>query len=177
MREGGVSGVEATEIIRQSDKEISIIFTTSTNALGPATYDVAASYYIVKPVARENIEKAMDVCRAKLNDYARAIEVMENRQLITVRLRDVHYIEAMGHNSIVHTASGGINTRTAFFELAEKIGGSSFIACHRSYIVNLVHVADMKESAFIMKNGSQVPISKKYQDDVQKAFSAFFWET
>lgn len=176
MDKNGVTGMQAAEIIRERDDEVSIIFTTTSIKHGPASYAVDAAYYIVKPVEKENLRRALGKCRAQLDSYARMIEITVNRQPHKIRLRDVYYAEVFRHDALLRTVSGVIKSRITFGELVELLGGFPFIPCHRSYVVNIAHVADLRGSDFIMKNGDKAPISKTYQEQAQKAFKEFFWE-
>jgi DNA-binding LytR/AlgR family response regulator len=63
-----------------------------------------------------------------------------------------------------------------FDGLMEKLGGFPFVQCHRSYIVNLLHVREPEAKDFVMKNGSRVPISRKYQAEALKVCREFFWK-
>jgi len=172
----GINGVQATEKIRETDSEVSIIFTTTNSEIGPASYDVSAAYYIIKPVEKDNLRKAMDKCRVQLDRYAKTIEVTVNRQPTKIRLRDICYVEVFRHNTLLHMTTGEVKTSAAFSELSQILSGGSFLLCHRSFIVNFVHVANMQDKDFIMKNGVRVPISNTYLDEAKKTFQAYFWE-
>lgn len=176
MDENGVTGMQAAEIIRERDDEVSIIFTTTSVEHGPQSYAVDAAYYIVKPVDTEKLRKALEKCRAQLDCYARTIEITVNRQPQRIRLRDIYYAEVFRHDALLRTVSGELKARMTFGELMELLGGFPFIPCHRSYVVNLAHVADLRGTDFIMKNGDNAPISKTYQEQAEKAFREFFWE-
>ena len=177
LDKNGISGMKVAEKIRERDSEVSIIFTTTSVEHGPTSYEVKADYYIVKPVDKERLGKALDRCRAQLDRYARTIEVSTNWQVMKIRLRDIYYAEVMKNNVILHTMSGAVVTRMSFGELLHKLEGSSFATCHRSYVVNLIHVADMRDNSFILKNGSQVAISRTYTESAKQAFREFFWES
>ena len=49
--------------------------------------------------------------------------------------------------------------------------------CHRSYIINLLHVKSMKEKEFYLKNGKDIPIGRMYKAGAQEAFRACFWNS
>ena len=172
----GISGMKAAEKIRKADNEVSIIFTTTSVEHGPTSYEVKADYYIVKPVDKKRLEKALGRCRAQLDRYARTIEISTNWQMEKILLRDVYYAEVMKNNIILHTTSGTVNARMPFSELINKLDGSSFIQCHRSYVVNLIHVADMRDSSFVLKIGSRITISRTYAEAALKAFNRFIFD-
>ena len=176
LNHGGIDGMKTAEAIRKADDEVSIIFTTTSTEHGPTSYEVKADYYIVKPIDKERLEKALSRCRSQLDRYAKTIEISTNWQTMKLRLRDVYYAEVIKNNVILHTSSGAVVTRMTFAELLEKLDGSSFVHCHRSYAVNLVHAADMRESCIILKNGVRVAISRTYSKQARQAFERFVFE-
>lgn len=175
MKKGGLNGLEVCEKIREHDGEISIIFISLSREHGPDTYDVSASYYMFKPLDREKLENAMEKCRRVINNYAKSIEIMVNRKSHKVRMMDIYYIEVYQHNCLLHTFSGTITTNMSLSKIAALLDNDSFIHCHRSYLVNLAHVERLGKNSIIMKNGDNAPISRIYAQDLQKAFSKYFW--
>lgn len=65
-----------------------------------------------------------------------------------------------------------IRSNLALEPLINKLGGFPFLRCHRSYIVNLIHISDMLDKDFVMEDGSRVPI-RAYQSASAKAFKEF----
>jgi DNA-binding LytR/AlgR family response regulator len=59
-------------------------------------------------------------------------------------------------------------------ELAVMLDGSSFIQCHQSYIVNILHMRKIQDKDFVLKSGELVPIGRKYQTDAQRAYRECF---
>ncbi|RVU53830.1 LytR/AlgR family response regulator transcription factor [Anaerosphaera multitolerans] len=176
MEKDKMSGMDAAEIIRKHDSEISIIFTTISLEHGIESYKVNAINYVVKPIEYEKLVDTLKRCEHQINLYAKSIEVMENRRLIKIRLKDIHYAEAMKHNSILYTELREIKTTTCFTELKKLLEDFPFVFCHRSYIVNFLHVKSMNKKDFILNNNKIIPISKGQQKQVQEKFEEFFWE-
>lgn len=169
------NGIETAKLIKQIDEEVSIIFTTTSLDHGIESYQVDATYYIVKPVLKDELTKSMLKCQDIIDCYAKTIEVMQNRQLINIRLKDINYIEAMGHNSIIYLDYDEIKINLSFGKLVKQLNNYPFIVSHRSYLVNLTNVIDKDENLFFMKNGDSVPISKTYSKEANDAFREFFW--
>ena len=171
----GANGMEVAEKIRETDNEMAIVFVTINEGLGSAAYDVDAAYYIVKPLDKDKLDRAMQKCQSKLERYAKTVTFMENRQMATIRLQDICYVEVILHNVILHTTKGPRKTSATFGELVKKLGGLPFVVCHRSYAVNLLHVTGMESKDFVMKDKARVPISKSFFADADKAFREYFW--
>jgi DNA-binding LytR/AlgR family response regulator len=172
MKKGGLNGVQAAENIHAADRDAAIILITNSGDFMVHGYRVAV-YYIVKPVSEAEMEIAMSWCRTQLTRFAKTIEVTINREPVTIRLRDIHYIEAQRRTCVLAVARGEMRVNMPLDTLTGKIGGYPFVECHRSFIVNLVHVADMLDKDFVMENGVRVPVSKAYAAGAGKAFREY----
>ena len=176
LKQDGINGMKTAERIRNIDDAVSIIFTTTSTEHGPTSYEVKADYYIVKPVDKERLEKALSRCKSQIDRYARTIDISTNWQSMKLRLKDVYYAEVIKNNVVFHTMTGAIVSRMTFADLLEKLDGSSFIHCHRSYVVNLVHAADIRDSSIILNNGAQIAISRTYEKQTKQAFKKFAFD-
>lgn len=170
----GMTGMEVAEQIRETDKEVAIILTTTSLEHGIVSYKLNASYYIVKPVEKNSITQGMERCHAQVNQYAKTIEIMENRQSVRLRLRDIFYVESQRRACVFQFADEEIKTNSSMDKIAMQLNGFPFVRCHRSFIVNLLHVADMLNQDFVMESGAKVPISKSYHTAAKKAFKVYF---
>lgn len=101
------------------------------------------------------------------------IEIMVNRQPVTLRLHDILYVEAQRKNCVFMTAQGELRPDMVFDTLSDTLSELPFLRCHRSYIVNLAHVRDMREMDFITDGSHKVPISRSYLPEVQRRFQQF----
>ena len=173
LDKGGLNGMQAAEKVREADSDISIVFSTTSEEHGIASYKVDAAYYISKPLDEHELERALHKCRSQIDRFAKTVEIISDRQPVKIRMRDIFYAEVYAHNCVLHTVSGDVRTRIGLNALEEKLGGIPFIVCHRSYLVNLAHVGAMKKDEFVLKNGARVPISRTYAQAAQKSVNAF----
>ena len=80
-------------------------------------------------------------------------------------------MEAEGHRCT-------LRTRDDRFALKESIGGIErrlavypfIIKCHRSYLVNLEHVAAVRKEDLILDNREKVPLSRNMRKPANEAF-------
>lgn len=172
MTRGGFTGLDTAEKIHAAGKEAVIIFTTISGDYGIAGCD-AAVYYIVKPVTEASFLRAMKKCRGKMERYSRAMEIVVNRQNVSLRLHDILYVEAQRKNCVFMTAQGELRSNMVFDTLIDMLDGLPFLRCRRSYIVNLVHVQDMREMDFVVGGTHRVPISRGALPKVQRQFQQF----
>ena len=168
------NGMETARALRRKKINTPIIFTTTSHDYAIDSYEVAALYYLVKPVSPQALEAALS--RYIKEDDARYLEIVSERETIPVLLHDILYAEAFGNQIILHTASGDIPTYQSLDILARD-AGPSFLRCHRSFLVNMdaIHSVDKKE--FILCNGLRVPIRINGRAEAVQAYNHHFIES
>lgn len=172
MEKDGLTGMDTADKIRETDDEVAIIFTTISEDYGIAGYDVA-TYYIVKPVTKEDIIRAMKKCHRHMERYGKSIEIMVNRQLIHLPLHHIIYIEAQQRTCVFFTTKGEFRSNMVFNTLVEELSELPFLRCHRSYIVNLAHVQDLQSKDFVINKSYKIPISRSILPEIKKKFYHF----
>jgi len=174
MAKNGLTGLDVAQKIRSVDKNVALIFTTTSDEYILAGYSFAV-YYILKPLTYENLVLAMDKCRVQIERFAKTMEIIVDRQPIKVRIRDIYCIEIIKRNCIFTFAARKLTAvGISMDELTAKLAGSSFVQCHRSYIINILYVRKITETEFILKSGERVPIGRKYKATAQKVYREIF---
>ena len=52
--------------------------------------------------------------------------------------------------------------------------GSSFIRCHKSYLVNIKYISERVNQEFLLINGAKIPISKTKLKEVREWFTEYW---
>ena len=157
-------GVNLGQILQNEDKNLSLVFYTSSPDYYEESYDMNAVHYLRKPVTEQYFAKAMEKLTALMERDAQFISVTANFKKIDFFLKDIVYAEVYGNNTIIHTTVGEPQTiRRALsdFENDLRAGGEgfgdSFIRCHKAYLVNMNHVLEANDYGdFIISNGNKV---------------------
>ena len=170
---GGISGAQAAAVIRREDPSCALIFATTSWEHGLLSYELQVTDYLLKPFTQADVKAALDWILLNREEQYQTISIRSEWEEEKILVRDIQYIEVTGHTAVLHLASGIKRTRKRLNELEEELGTGSFLRCHRSYLVNLDHVAAIEQGDFGMKNGDRVPISAKRAADVKRAF--FDW--
>jgi len=170
---GGLTGVEAVRKIRARDEDCAVIFITVSEGYAVEGFALRATHYLLKPVEYDMFCQAMDRCKEQTRQFARYIEVMVNREPVRILTREIRYAEVFKNLCVIHMVNNDVKTYTAIDTLEEKLGGAPFLRCHRSYIVNLRRVTDLREDVFCLEGGGEVRISKAYLAGAKKAYRDF----
>lgn len=83
----------------------------------------------------------------------------------------IHYFESCNKKIILYSDHGTHEFYDSLSSMEEDLPGF-FIRCHRSYIVNSIYIRGMGigELSLILKDGSSIPISKKYSRRLAKVW-------
>ena len=173
----GTDGIDTARKIRETDKDMVIIFTTVSMAHGLEGFSVYALQYLVKPIKYTEIKDVLTKCTSMLADSLRFIEVMSDRLTVRVYLKDIMYIESFNTALLIHTLTGKVKTFLPLSEIEKQLAGSAFLRTHRSYIVNMPYVKSVAENDFILTSGALVPIRRSDKLAVKQAYTdyVFAW--
>ncbi len=175
------NGMELARQIRRKDDKIQIVFVTGLAEYAMEGYDVAATHFLVKPVAAEKLWQVLDkVCAAaeKKEEYLLLTGEAETELIPVGRIL---YAEAFSHVADLYMEPGEPGGRQAqcrrvrlgMKELEGKLSPSSFFRCHRSYLVHLAHVRKISRNQAFLDHGLWVPVSRSREKLFYQAFLAY----
>lgn len=181
----GLNGVELAKKIRREDRRVAIVFVTGVTDYLLEGYEVEALYYLVKPVDADKISICMERILARYNEQERqrvilaeAEEYADGKPVSRVTLwlqpEDIVYVEAFSHNTALYTKEKCYLVREGISVWRERLAGEVFCSCHRSYLVNLFHVARLEREAVVLDDGRRVPLSRRSYREVNQAFICFY---
>jgi len=174
---GGISGVDTAAKVREGDPNCLIVFITSSGSHMRDGFALRAASYVEKPLTPEKLEVAFTQCRSFFLKNARFIEVVSKRHTIKIPLSRIAYVEGMERSVFFNTESGEtIESRMKMEDAEKQLGGSPFLRCHRSFIVNMNYVADLRGDDLIMKDGRLVPVRMNGRTEVVGALNRFMTE-
>ena len=164
------SGIETARRLREQDSDCVLIFVTTSLEHGIASYEVAASDYLVKPAGQQEVDAALDWCLREKHERFRTITVRSEWDQVEILLRNIRYIEIRRHTAFIHTGERVIQTARGMNALEEEIASSDFLRCHRSFLVNQRHIRRMEKRDFVMDNGDLVPIGSSDAAAIRQKF-------
>ena len=89
----GYSGMQAAQEIREQDEHCFLAFTTTSEEHALESYGVYAAGYLLKPYSREQLYEVMDWCMEHMPPLSRALNVLSDRENVSLPLREIRYIE------------------------------------------------------------------------------------
>ena len=166
----GTDGIGTARKIRETDKDMVIVFTTVSKDHGIDGFSVYALQYLLKPVSYPEIKDVLDKCTEKFADALRYVEVLSDRLTVRVYLKDVMYIESFDTVLYIHTVTDTIKTFLPFAKLEIQLENSTLLRTHRSFIVNMRFIKNVTANDFVLKDGTHIPIRRSDKLAVKQAY-------
>jgi DNA-binding LytR/AlgR family response regulator len=189
IRMPGVSGLEVARAVRPPCQ---VIFTTAYEEYALRAFDEAAVDYLLKPITRERLSRAVERARGRLGgdnpiDLAALADLLQARlkpdpkpgiKWITasvgnatrmLSIDEVLFFQAHDKYTRVVTADNEGQIRTPLKELLAALDPESFWQVHRSVIVRVGAIrtveknADGKLQLFIKGRPDVLPVSSAFQ--------------
>ena len=171
---GGLTGIETANIIRKRDKHVIIVFVTSHTKYMQECFECSPFRFLIKPVAEQDMLKVYNDIRKKLPEESTTFVFTENRNKIRLFCEDIIYFECQAHYIYIHTKDTVHKICKTMAELIESIDANTFIQVHKSFVVNLNHIREIRESEVVLYNADKiVSISRSCKKQVSIGFINF----
>lgn len=171
-----MTGIQLAEHIRQTDKNMLIVFVTSFSQYVLKGYDVDALHYLIKPLSPAKLIPIMDKARVIWRSNQKDVLLVSNGSgQIKLHFGSIFYISMLSHTAEIHTDSEVFELRKTAAEL-DKLLPFQFMRCHRSYIVNLLKADCVYKDSIILSNGIKLPISRNNSKQINDAFVRIYTE-
>lgn len=175
FEKSSLSGIDAARKIRETDKEVLLVFCTTSNEFACESYEVNAYNYILKPFSEENVANMLKELIRNIHEPGYVITLPDGQNLL---LRNIIFTEYFNHIVTFHNKKGGNSQlRISHGELERLLCQYSFFChCFKGIIVNFYEVQSCSREVFLMSDGSKVPISRRKAKDVQDIYTQFRFE-
>lgn len=172
---GGMSGVDLARAVRETDRRVPIAFLTNHPGYVFQGYEVSALRYLLKPVERGALFALLDLAREQLAREPAYLVLQVDGDARRVDQEEILCLEARGHHTAVHTASGTLEIKTTFSALSRQLG-EGFVPAHRSFLVNLRYVERVGRTECLLEGGLRVPVSRGAWGKLNQAFIRYYRE-
>lgn len=157
----GASGFDLLDKLPYSPQ---VILTTSKTEYAYNAFEYSVTDFLKKPFTYQRFLDALGKLREESEkrdeaDEKSHIYIKSDGKLIRLENDDILYIESMGDYVKFITNEKKIITHNTMKNLTAKINPAVFCKVHRSYIINMNKISDVRENMLYIK-GQMIPISK-----------------
>jgi DNA-binding LytR/AlgR family response regulator len=145
----GATGLEAAPHVRERRDPPAVVFVTAHAEYAVDAFAVEAFDYLLKPLDPDRLARVVERLHERTQENAAPVEKVAVVAGGGAELLDhdqIHYVQAEGDYSRVHTYDRAYLSTASLGELEERLG-PRFARIHRSYLVNLAKVAGVRRAA------------------------------
>ena len=174
-----LTGMDAARKLRDAKDTAALIFITSSDAYAVESYDVQASYYLLKPFNPEKLCRILSTIQLRQSQNSRYIELISDRTPVKIPVRSILYVDTYRNAIQVHTTDAGIIRSYMTFQKFEEIldGMKCFLSCYRGCIVNMDHIEEVTEEGFLMDSRELVTVRKRGSNAIKKAYLEYLFSS
>ncbi|HEY3510213.1 LytTR family DNA-binding domain-containing protein [Kribbella sp. NPDC051137] len=175
----GLDGIDLARVLSKFASRPQIVFVTAYDEHAVAAFDLEATDYVMKPVRQERLAEA--VRRVVTQGAPAALQTPDETddEVIPVELAGitrfvqrstVRYVEAQGDYARLHTGQNSHLVRIPLSTLEERWRDAGFTRIHRSTLVALQHVDEMRVDGgrcSVRVGDDWLPVSRRHTRELR----------
>jgi two-component system LytT family response regulator len=150
-----------------------IVFVTAHQEYAVEAFEAQALDYLVKPLSEARFGATMARLYQRLRERPpeSRIPVPTADGVLLLDAAEVDWIEAEDDQAVIHAGTAGHRVRQPLAALEARLDPDRFVRVHRSAIVRLDGVREVRETTLVMRDGSEVPLSRRRAARVRNRLS------
>ena len=164
-----MNGMELAAELRKQENKAFIIFISSNREMAMYGYEVSAVRYLSKPLQEEKLSEALMYCARRWQEKTEILLPTDQGQC-RISVADIQFVEAFDRGTRFFLGGDALECRLKFGDAEAMLPKSSFLQCHRAFLVNLTWVKSIRNYEFVLKSGGVVPIGKNRYSEIYKKF-------
>lgn len=150
----GLDGLALAGVLARFKEPPAVVFVTAHDGHAVAAFDLRAVDYVLKPVRAERLaetvgrlagERTEAPAARPVGDLSLPVELGGVTRFI--RRSEITHVEAQGDYARLHTPAASHLVRIPLAQLEEEWGPAGFARVHRSLLVNLARITEVRTEA------------------------------
>ncbi len=172
-----------------------VIFVTAHPEFALPAFEVQAADYLVKPVQRQRFigsvrrakqriaeqrvagtARAAVLVRAPERKYSNQVTIRVRRRMFSLEVGEISWIQGASQYSRVHTRNGEYLLSRTLASLESDLDPTKFFRIHRSAIVNVAHVREVRSRGdgrynVYLQDGQALPMGRAHRKVLERLLS------
>lgn len=147
-----------------------VIYITDDLECATDVYRTNHTWLLAKPVEQEELDAALERAMQNLEQVRnRPLLVRSKGSLIQIVPRRILYVESDRRKVLIHERDGVTETYAKITEVEGKLP-LYFARCHKSFLVNMNYIAELRASEAVLVNGETLPVSQRCRRALRERF-------
>ena len=183
--------ISGLDVARRVNGTAELVFTTAFDRYAVSAFELGALDYLLKPFGKERLHAALERVRARLSapatspaapDRVRAalappplryLFARTGERIVPIDVASVRHVLARGDYAEVWSAAGEHLLHVPISDLAERLDPERFLRVHRSHLVNLGEVAELRKFderrlQVVLKDGTRIVASRSASEALRR---------
>ena len=164
------------DFVRSLNHPPMVVFTTAYQEYAIEGYKVDAIDYLLKPFGMGDVLRAADKVKrqydllhtARLSpvDEDDAVFLKTEYKVVRILAHDILYVEGMSEYLRIHFSNQPkpIVVLFSMKKMEERLSDKDFMRIHKSYIINLHHIAEIQKNRVVLDDSKEIPIGDSYRE-------------
>lgn len=170
----GLSGLDLARVLSRFATPPAVVFVTAHEEHAVDAFELGVVDYVLKPVRdgrlAEAVRRVTRGATAAPADADESILVELAGVSRFVSRADVLFVEAQGDYARLHTSAGSHLVRVPLSSLADRWGDAGFVRIHRSLLVALGHIEELRTEAgrcTVVVGGTELTVSRRHTRELR----------
>ena len=174
-----LNGIDFAKSVKKDySKGPIMVFTTAYSEYAVEGYKANGVGYLLKPYGFDEFEEAaqkvLEICEIHQQSAAEVsaevdndvIYVKSDYRIVRISINSIRYVEAMSEylRIICDDRDKPVIVLLSMKKIEENLPSSRFMRIHRSYIINLSKINEVKKNHVIVEGDISLPIGDNYKD-------------
>lgn len=167
-----LNGIETAREIRQTDRNVKIVFLTSSAEFAVDSYTVKANNYLLKPLDPEKLYACLNELSEDLRKKPKTIVIKGIKSVHQIEIKEIEYLEAQNKHVLLVLRDGtSLISVDPLYSFEEQLSlNEGFFKVSRSYIINIHYVNTYSAKDVRMRSGYLISVARSCQKEFETAY-------
>lgn len=164
------TGIDLVEALLSPTSTTQVIYVSGYLEYASDVYRTKHTWFLSKPVEQLALDTALARAIENLEQIARQpLLVRSNGALLQIMPDGIMYIESERRKVRIHERSRTIETYAKMADVEQGMP-AQFVRCHKSFLVNMDYIAELRARDVVLIDGTVLPVSQRCRKKLHDRF-------
>ncbi len=170
LKGDSVNGIDVVKQLLMQNGLTQIIYITGYVEYCVDVYETEHVYFLKKPVEEVKLKNALEKAFDNLDKLLQNVLVIYNAgKIIRILMSEILYMESDKRKIRIVCVNQEYETYDKISNMREKLG-AEFVQCHKSCLVNMYYIRELKRDRILLANGMEVMVSRNQYRETKETF-------
>lgn len=173
----GINGIEVGRELQKANPDLVLIYVTAYNHYLDDALDLGITRFFDKPIDSQRFYEGMDKAISKIDNTELRFYLKDsNKGVVTVRSKDIIFVEIIGRKTKIHTKSHEYLSKDGIKIWKARLNKSYFEIPHNSYIINTNFITYYCKDYIMLDYKYNIPIAFSKRSEFKRKFMKLMGE-